>query len=79
MGLGLDPCAIHTDLARAGHLLDLDVVQIGPAALEPSVQPHAVFTGIHEKGADFFHANRRLATIKPANRAATDRSTDAET
>ena len=77
MGLSLDPRAIDADLARTGHFLDLDMVQIRPAPLEPAIQPHPVFTGIHIECANFFHANTRRAKKRPANKAATERTTEA--
>ena len=81
-GVGLGARAVDADLAGAGHALDLDLGQVRPAATEPAVQAHAVFaglTGIDEQGFDFTVGHAAVsfrASIRPANRAATDSTTD---
>src|SRR5690606_22509459 len=78
--------AVDADLARAGHLLDLHVGQVRPAAPEPAVQADAVLglgdvEGLHLAGGGLV-AHRaapkaRRASISPRNRAAIDRTTEA--
>jgi hypothetical protein len=60
-GVGLGAGAVDADLAGAGQFLEVDVVQVRPAALEPAVQAHARLALIHEQGADLPHAKTRRA------------------
>ncbi len=76
LGVGLDPRAVDPDLARAEQLVELDMVQVRPAALEPAVHPDPVLAIVHIEGTNFFHAAKILRAIKkPAKMAATDRIT----
>ena len=77
LGVRFDPAAIDADLARARHLLDLDMVQVRPAPLEPAIQPRAVLAGADIEGANFLHAKAFRARMSPMNRAPTARTTDA--
>jgi hypothetical protein len=76
LGVGLGARAVDPHLAGAEQLVELDVVQVRPAALEPAVQADAVFAGVHIDRTYFFHAEKILRAIKrPAKMAATDRIT----
>ena len=55
--VGLGPRAADPDLAGAQQLLDLSLAQVGPAPLEPTVQPHAVLVRLHRNGEDRLHVN----------------------
>jgi hypothetical protein len=77
--VGLDPAAVDADLARAQQLVELDVVQVRPATLEPAVDPAAVLTGVDEEGAHLPHANNRRERERPTNRAAMAMTTEAVT
>ena len=79
--LRLDPRAVDADLALAGHLLDLDMGQVRPAALEPPIQANVVFVFGDVEGLDFAaHApapvNSLRAIIRPTNRAAMETTTE---
>ena len=74
--VGLGARAIDADLARAEQLVDLDMVQVRPAALEPAVQAYAVLARVHIEGADLPHANSRRTSSRPANSAVTDSTTE---
>ncbi|MNE66595.1 hypothetical protein D3C80_1621510 [compost metagenome] len=79
--LRLDPRTIDADLALAGHLLDLDMGQVRPAALEPPIQADVVLIFGDIEGLDFAaHAptpvNSLRAIIRPTNRAAMEMTTE---
>jgi hypothetical protein len=76
LGVGLDPRAVDPHLTRAEQLVELDMVQVRPAALEPAVHPDAVLAIVHIERTYFLHAANILRAIKrPAKTAATDRIT----
>ncbi|MNY30942.1 hypothetical protein D3C86_1650790 [compost metagenome] len=79
--LWLDPRTVDADLAAAGHLLDLDMGQVRPAALEPPIQTDVMLVFSDIEGLDFAaHAptpvNSLRAIIRPTNRAAMARTTE---
>ena len=78
--VALHPGAVDADLAGTGQLVDLDIRDMRPAALEPAVQACAVLAGIDGQDLDLAaHAKALRAIIRPTNRAATARTTDRPT
>ncbi len=74
----LGPRAVDPDLAGAGELVDLHVVQVRPAPLEPAVQTHPVLAGGDEQGPDLApaHASPRRAAARPSIRARMESTTE---
>jgi hypothetical protein len=63
LGVGLHARAVDPHLAGAEQLVELDVVQVGPAALEPAVHANPVLARVHIERAYFFHAANILRAM----------------